>query len=139
MGGSVERVLFARGGIVDMRELFVINAEIVFLVQLLGVVGVGGFIGEFYRSSLSSSPVSVKLFISSILAGGFLAYIISLAFYYFVYENKTLALIMGSLLSYQDERYISRFVAATLEGRVIRVIAGAIRDLIKDSNNNNSS
>ena len=75
------------------------------MIQLLGAVCAGGFIGEFYRTS--SSPVSLRIFIAHFMAGSFLSFLVAYIFYNSS-KNKTISLAMGGFLSYQDEKFINR-------------------------------
>ena len=77
-----------------------------FFYQLLGLVGAGSFVGEFYRTS-NVETVNLRSFLASFLAGAFLAYLVALAIYA-VSRNKETTLILGGLLAYQDEKHISR-------------------------------
>ena len=83
-----------------------INQDTLFVLQLLGFIGAGGFIGEFYRTTYSGSIIG-KHFIANFLAGSFLAFMLSFGFY-LISNNRNLSLILGGLLSYQDEKHLSR-------------------------------
>lgn len=88
------------------------NRETLYLIQLIGAVGTGGFIGEFYRAAYN--PINVRLFIANFLAGSFLSFFIAYMMY-LISSNKPVSLILGGLLSYQDEKFISRLTRKTIE------------------------
>lgn len=115
-----------------MENVNFISPEIVFLAQLLGVVSVGGLIGEFYRGSVIGGPVNFRMFVASVMAGSFLAFLISTAFYYFIYNNRIMAFLVGGFISYQDERYIRRFIKLVIEGQIVTVVMGSLKEAMRD-------
>ena len=84
-----------------------------YLVQLLGCVSCGGFIGEFYRS-VTADSLELKRFLACFLSGSFLSFFIAYAFY-LASNQRELTMILGALLSYQDERFLSRITARILK------------------------
>lgn len=88
------------------------NRETLYIIQLIGAVGTGGFIGEFYRTAYN--PISIRLFIANFLAGSFLSFFIAYMMY-MISNNKPVSLILGGLLSYQDEKFISRLTKKIIE------------------------
>ena len=80
------------------------NEHSLFLLQLLGAVSVGGFVGEFYRTSTNTN-ISARIFLGKFLSGAFLSFIMALITFY-VIEKRPFALLLGALLSYQDENFL---------------------------------
>ena len=82
-----------------------ISSDAIFVLQLLGFIGVGGFIEEFYRTIYAGYSIN-RYFIANFLAGGFLSFLVAYSFYQ-VTGNKTMTHILGALLAYQDEKYLN--------------------------------
>jgi len=57
-----------------------ISSDAIFVLQLLGFIGVGGFIGEFYRTIYAGYSIN-RYFIANFLAGGFLSFLVAYSFY----------------------------------------------------------
>ena len=93
------------------------NRETLYIIQLVGAVGTGGFIGEFYRTAYN--PVSIRIFIANFLAGSFLSFFVSYMIY-LVTRNRNVSLILGGLLSYQDEKFISNLTKKLVENIVMK-------------------
>lgn len=115
-------------------ENFINTPDGVFLVKLLGVVSLGSLIGEFHRGSIKGK-VGKRLFISSVIAGGFLAYIISAAYYYNIRQNDMTAFLLGAFLSYQNERYLSKFISTVVEGKFIIAFINSVKYVMRDLDN----
>ncbi len=77
-----------------------------YLLQLLGAVSVGGFVGEFFRASQNTN-ISARIFIANFLAGSFQSFLLAYSIY-LVTNQKQISLILGALISYQPEKFISR-------------------------------
>lgn len=88
--------------------------EVIFLIQAVGVVGIGAFIGEFHRSATSAVNVSPKIFIANFLAGSFLALIVSYLMYHYT-KNRPISLVTGAFLAYQDEKFLKNLVRTFLK------------------------
>lgn len=82
------------------------STETVFIVQAIGVVGIGAFVGEFYRGTSEKTLFSTGFF-AALLASAFLSFLIAYLVYYFT-ENRPISLIIGGLLAYQEETYIGK-------------------------------
>ena len=80
--------------------------ETLYLLQLLGAVFTGGFVGEFFRTSRNIN-ISAKIFMANFLAGSFLSFIIAYVIYLST-KQKEISILLGALLSYQEERFISQ-------------------------------
>ena len=90
--------------------MYILEYINLFPVQLAGCVGFGAFVGEFYRSSTSVSEVySLKIFMANFMAGAFLAFLVAYIFY-LVVRQEEYTLVLGALIAYQDEKFISRIV-----------------------------
>ena len=76
-----------------------------YLLQLLGAVACGGFVGEFYRTA-KNSEICARVFVANFLAGVFLSMIMGYLVFYFT-NNREISILIGALLSYQDEAYLS--------------------------------
>ena len=76
-----------------------------YLLQLLGAVVIGGFIGEFFRTS-RGRKYSAQIFLANFLAGGFLSFIIGFSFY-FITKQYEISILLAALLSYQKEEFVS--------------------------------
>ena len=122
-----------------MRVLIeIINTpEGVFMVKLFGVISLGSFIGEFHRGAIAGK-VNKKLFLSSILAGGFLSYVISMAYYYNFGQNRATTFLLGAFLSYQNERYISKFIEMVVEGKFIIAFINSVKSIMRENNGNSN-
>ncbi len=89
--------------------------ENLFFIQLVGCVSCGGFIGEYYRK-VTAAPednLNLKLFIAHFLAGSFLAFVVAYAVY-LTSKQKELSLILGALLSYQDEQRLNKITRSII-------------------------
>lgn len=84
------------------------NTHTMFLIQLAGAVGVGGFIGELYRTATNES-INARIFISNFLAGAFLSFMLGYLLYLAI-DNRPFPIAIGALLSYQDERFLKKLV-----------------------------
>lgn len=84
------------------------NPNQLFLLQLLGAVGCGGFVGEFYRAS-TNVDVNLKTFMANFLAGSFLSFILAYLMF-LATEQRQMSLLVGAIFSYQEEKFISGFV-----------------------------
>lgn len=82
------------------------NLETLYLLQLLGAVAVGGFVGEFFRTS-QSSATSIRIFIANFLAGSFVSFLMGYVIY-IATRQRQISIIIGALISYQDEQFIAR-------------------------------
>lgn len=78
-----------------------------FLLQLLGAVTCGGFVGEFHRASTSAN-LNLKIFMANFLAGSFLSFILAYLMY-LATEQRQISIVVGAIFSYQEEKFISRF------------------------------
>lgn len=87
--------------------------DAIFLLQLVVAVALGGFVGEFYRTTLANGVVN-RIFLAKFLAGSFLAGMLSYILYLNT-ENKPLSIIVGALLSYQEEDFITSIVKQFLQ------------------------
>jgi len=74
--------------------------NLIFFLQLIIVVALGGFAGEYYRM-MRFEELSNRMFMANVLAGGFLSFLIGYAIYT-LYNNEKLAIILSGLISYQD-------------------------------------
>ena len=90
------------------RGVSILEYISLFPVQLAGCVGFGAFVGEFYRT-VGTEYFSLKVFMANFLAGAFLAFLVSYIFY-IISKQETLTMLLGALLAYQDEKFISRIV-----------------------------
>lgn len=97
--------------------------ETLFLVQALGVVGIGSFIGELHRSSVSGFSVPRGNLIANYLANVFISLIVAYSLFHYT-NNRPTSLIVGALLSYQDDKFL---------GRVSRVILRKLTDFHGES------
>lgn len=79
-----------------------------YLLQLLGAVAVGGFVGEFFRTS-QNATISARVFLANFLAGSFLSFIIAYIFY-LISNRAEIALLLGAALSYQEEKELVKIV-----------------------------
>ena len=86
--------------------MVILNGSYLFIFQLLGVIGAGGFIGEFYRVTYSGGSID-RFFIANYLAGSFLSFMISYGIYLLI-NNKNLSLVLAGILAYQDEKYLTK-------------------------------
>lgn len=86
--------------------------HIIFIIQLIGIILTGGFIGEFHRT-ISTSDFTPSLFIANFLAGSFLTFIVSYLFY-ITTEIKNVTIVLGGLLSYQDHDFITEIARNTV-------------------------
>lgn len=84
----------------------IVTADFFFLLQLIAIVCIGGFIGEFYRVAITNSVIN-KLFFARVLAGSFLSCLLGYLIYYFN-KNKVFALIAAGLMAYQEENFVSQ-------------------------------
>lgn len=87
--------------------------DAIFLLQLVVAVALGGFVGEFYRTTLANGVVN-RIFLAKLLAGSFLAGMLSYILYLNT-DNKPLSIIVGALLSYQEEDFITSIVKQFLQ------------------------
>lgn len=87
--------------------------EVIFLLQSIGVIGVGSFIGEFQRNAKMNFTTPINEFTANLLAIAFLSIIGAYLVYYYS-QNRGLSLIFGALLSYQDEGFLSRLSRNTI-------------------------
>lgn len=83
--------------------------EMTWLAQAIGVIGVGSFVGEYYRNSLVGFTYTTAQFTASYLAGAFLSLLLAYTVYYYS-DNRPISLIIGGFVAYQDEKFISQFV-----------------------------
>lgn len=81
------------------------SSQSIFLIQLVGIIVAGGFIGEFYRAVHSHISISPSVFIARFLAGSFLSFLISYGIYLTI-NNRPFTIIFGGLLSYQKDIFI---------------------------------
>jgi len=79
----------------------------VFLIQLIGIISAGGFIGEFQRAINAAPSTSFLPFMANFFAGSFLSFLITYLFY-IITEMKDVTLILGGLLSFQEAQFISK-------------------------------
>ena len=93
--------------------MIILNGSYLFIFQLLGIIGVGGFIGEFYRITYSGGSID-RIFIANYLAGSFLAFMVSYGIYLLI-NNKHLSLVLAGILAYQDEKYLTKISRKFLE------------------------
>ncbi len=77
-----------------------------FYVQLFGVISAGSFIGEFQRS-LVITEYSRTQFVANSLTSMFLSTLMASSFYMLT-NLKEVTVILGGLLSYQDEKFLSK-------------------------------
>ncbi len=89
------------------------STEAIFMVQAIGVIGVGAFIGEFYRS-VSNINIFTHGFFAAFLANAFISLLISYLLYYLT-DNRPMSLIIGGLLSYQEESFLSKISKSVLK------------------------
>ena len=87
--------------------------EAVFLVQALGIVGVGSLIGELHRSSIGGFSVPLGNMIANYLANTFISLIIAYTIFHYT-NNRPFSIIAGALLSYQDDKFLGRVSRAIL-------------------------
>ena len=95
-----------------------------FVVQLAGCVGFGAFIGEFHRTAYAD-VFSFKIFLANFLAGGFLAFVVAYIFY-LISKQEEMTMLLGALLAYQDESFISRVVRLAI--REVMGVGGRHKD-----------
>ena len=86
-------------------QLVTFNTVSLFIIQLIGIISAGGFIGEFYRTINSSETITPGIFLSRFLAGGFLSFCVAYGVY-ILSNHKETSLIIGGLLSYQKEQFV---------------------------------
>jgi|AntRauTorckE6833_2_1112554.scaffolds.fasta_scaffold09037_2 hypothetical protein len=96
------------------------SESVIFIIQLVGIILAGGFIGEFHRT-IHTSEFTPSLFIANFLAGSFLTFILS-SLFYMTTNKRNVTIILGGLLSYQDHEFISKIAKGTVE------------DVLKNSN-----
>ena len=77
-----------------------------YLLQLLGAVSAGGFVGEFFRTS-RNTDITARIFLANFLAGAFLSFLIAYVIY-LATRQREISILLGALLSYQEERFISQ-------------------------------
>ncbi len=78
----------------------------IFYIQIFGIVSAGSFIGELQRSLVIENYNRTQ-FIANSLTSIFLSSLISASF--FMLTNlKEVTLILGGLLSYQDEKFLQK-------------------------------
>lgn len=89
------------------------ESSLIAVMQIIGVIAIGSFAGELRRVTTLPEPVSSLGFFSAVLAGSFLAFLLSYAIYSYK-EDKTLALIVGGFVGFQSEKvalsYLTSFV-----------------------------
>ena len=93
---------------------------LIFIIQLIGVVSAGGFIGEFYRTVHSNIDITPSIFIANYMAGCFLSFMFAYMIYT-ILDNENLSLIIGGLLSYQEQEFIAR-VSKKLLNRYVKEV-----------------
>lgn len=84
----------------------------VVIMQLIGFAATGALIGEAYRSVHGGHSIN-KYFIVNTLAGGFLSFLLAWGFYMYS-GNKGIASIIAGVLSFQDEKKISKLAHNTV-------------------------
>ena len=82
------------------------DLQTLYLLQLLGAVSIGGFVGEFFRTS-QNTVVSTRLFLANFLAGVFVSFLMGYVIYLST-NQRQISILIAALISYQDEKFISR-------------------------------
>jgi len=85
----------------------------IYIFQLLGITAMGAFVGEFNRYNFAIVKMNVGQFTSLFLAHMFVGFLLGYFMYLFV-EKKELSLIVGALVSYQDDKTINTIVKDVL-------------------------
>ena len=87
-----------------------------FTLQLIGVVALGSFTGEFRRSTNPTEFVEMSFlsFFGSMLGNAFLSFWVAYATYE-IFGNRVFSLSTGGLLSYQEEALIMKYSHGFLE------------------------
>ena len=67
--------------------------EAIFIMQAIGVISIGGFIGELHRSSMVGFSTPIPNMIANYLAGSFLSMLIAYACYYYT-QNRPISLLI---------------------------------------------
>ena len=89
------------------------NITVLYFLQLLGVVSVGGFVGQFFRASHDPN-ISTRVFCANLMSCVYLSLILASVFY-LVTQNKYLSFAIGGIVGYQDEKYLSRIARSLLK------------------------
>lgn len=89
------------------------SLEQLYLLQLLGAVAIGGFVGEFFRAA-HFGVCSSKVFAANFLAGSFLSFLVAYMLYSLT-QQRQLSIIAGALLSYQKHEFITKLAQELLE------------------------
>ena len=98
------------------------------VMQLIGVVFAGGFIGEYYRAAhYPDLEMFSNIFIANFLAGGFLSFLIGY-FIYNAFENKFLSITISGLLSFQEVKEIN----STAKKIIKLFIDGELKNLVSN-------
>ena len=85
--------------------------DMTFALQLVGVVALGSFAGEFRRTTVVTKEppnTSVVNFIAAMLGSAFLSFLMACAIYEYK-GDKTAAFLAGGFLSYQEEALVLRY------------------------------
>jgi hypothetical protein len=98
------------------------DLETLYLLQLLGAVAVGGFVGEFFRTS-QSSTVTFRIFIANFLAGSFVSFLMGYVVY-LATKQRQISILIAALISYQDEDFIARLARTMIR----HWIGGGVED-----------
>ena len=88
-------------------------AEYFFYLQFISAIILGGLIGEYYRTVMNNGAIDRKFF-AKFLAGAFLTFLLDLAIYQAT-GNKVLVVIVGGILSYQEESFIMKIATSFLK------------------------
>lgn len=84
------------------------EAEMIFWAQLVGITGLGGFIGEYSRACQSNVSID-RLFWSNFFAGSFVSLLIGWGLFHMT-QQKVWSFIIAGFMSYQDERQATKFL-----------------------------
>jgi len=88
-------------------------ASYIYIFQLLGITAMGAFVGEFNRYNFAVVKMSVGQFTSLFLAHMFVGFLLGYFMYLFI-ERKEVSLIIGALVSYQDDKTINSIIKDVL-------------------------
>jgi hypothetical protein len=88
------------------------SLQIIFWAQLIGITGIGGFVGEYLRAAQTGNEIN-RLFWANFFAGSFLSVLIGWSFFHLT-EQKVWSFILAGFVSYQDEKQAVKFLRGFL-------------------------